>query len=623
MLRFMAMIWDPSDVPAADIARRLRERANLNSPGWLSVLDHDGLYVCARGTHFGTEGVCKFHGLPGVVVGTCFRNRRDIFDDGYSVAREISLAECAAIVSRGPQQLIDSHWGWYVAFVKNDAQGLTWVLRSPVSDLPCLMGTFGRVTILVARAEDFVALKLTRFSIDWSLTQLQVGFGQSAGQGQSAIRELSVIEGGEALEVRHGSTVRKYYWDPRTVTRSEIIDDPRLIGRALRATVRSCVHAWASFCPGILHRLSGGLDSSLVLHCLAEAPTRPRVTCLNYYWDGSHVDERTFARTIARHANVGLVESRFGTSERLDTLRNVNRTVAPVLDVIDWQEHSRERLLVQEYGANAIFMGSLGDLLFQRDVSSSSVSSDYLTSRGPHLQFMTVIMDLALRQRVSIWNVFRSTLRSSGYARRKGRWSYEEEMLDAGMLKRDQMLVPDDAIDELRKNTLLYCHPWLRDITGVPAGKLWQIAGLLAERFYDAHFKDDDDAPIIPPFLSQPLVDLCLRIPSYWNISGGRDRAMVRSAFAAELPEPILQRNGKGSPNPWLKIMIERDRVFVREFLLDGLLVRSNVLDRAKLEEALPGTVSEVASHAGGIMNLLYTEAWLQAWSAAPPPTTL
>jgi asparagine synthase (glutamine-hydrolysing) len=197
-----------------------------------------------------------------------------------------------------------------------------------------------------------------------------------------------------------------------------------------------------------------------------------------------------------------------------------------------------------------------------------------------------------------------------------------EEMLRVGYLQADQILVADDRVDEFRKSATELAHPWLRDVEGVPLAKLWQISTLFTEGFYDAHFRQHGDAPVVAPFLSQPLVELCLRIPTHWNAKRGRDRAVVRGAFAREMPDEILHRTGKGSPNGWLVAMIDRDRAFVREFLLDGLMVRHGVVDRFKLEQALPGEVSKVASHGGATMNLLYTEAWMRAWTAMPPPLT-
>ena len=95
---------------------------------------------------------------------------------------------------------------------------------------------------------------------------------------------------------------------------------------------------------------------------------------------------------------------------------------------------------------------------------------------------------------------------------------------------------------------------------------------------------------------------------------------MLRKAFQGELPEDILRRGGKGSPNSWLVEMIKRDADFIRDFLMGGVLVKNHVVDKGLLEQALPGSTSYVASHGGGVCNLLYTEAWARSWQDVPRP---
>src|SRR5690606_7666693 len=82
----------------------------------------------------------------------------------------------------------------------------------------------------------------------------------------------------------------------------------------------------------ITHLLSGGLDSSIVAACVAQAPTRPRLTYLNLAIEShhaqqhvhmpgvdralhekirvtlSHGDERFYARLVAQRWNAPLVE---------------------------------------------------------------------------------------------------------------------------------------------------------------------------------------------------------------------------------------------------------------------------------------------------------------------------
>lgn len=614
MLRFIAVAWDcttgEAGIAADDVCARVRNSAR----DWQVVLEQPGLRVFTTSGAFQHNRVHHLSNSFGVVLGTLFVRQSAPVNESAALVRGFSAEESEAIVEEGPRRLVRSYWGWYVAFVKSVSRTLTWILRGPMSDLPCIHAVYDGVSLLFSQPEDCVALGLITFNVDWRVIQIQVGFGQAALIGQSAIHELSVVERGEAIEIGPGSLRKKEYWNPSLLVQGCCIEDPELVRSSLKATVKSCVHSWSRGHASILHRLSGGLDSSLVLHCLTDAPAKPRVTCINYYWEGGNIDERAFARLAANHAKVDLVSRRLGLTRRLDALLRVRRTIAPVVDMLDWQEHERERELIHQCGATAVTMGSLGDALFEYDPTLSA-ATDFLRAHGFARELLTVALNLALHQRVSIWRVLSFSLRE--YCRPSGgRWSMHEELFRCGVFKKESVLVSDEALDDLHDNALRCAHPWLRNTEGVPFAKRWQIAGLFTEEFYAAHFREEDDPPIIPPYLSQPLVELCLRIPSYLNVRGGMDRAMIREAFSGELPAPILRRRAKGSPNTWLKQAIDRDAKFVREFLLDGILVRQRVVDADKLQRILPGTISRSASDAGSVMNLLYTEAWLRAWSS-------
>src|SRR3546814_19190936 len=54
--------------------------------------------------------------------------------------------------------------------------------------------------------------------------------------------------------------------------------------------------------------------------------------------------------------------------------------------------------------------------------------------------------------------------------------------------------------------------------------------------------------PHIAPLLSQPIVELCLSIPTWHWIADGRDRAVAHAAFSNRLPRTINVRQQKGGP---------------------------------------------------------------------------
>jgi asparagine synthase (glutamine-hydrolysing) len=124
--------------------------------------------------------------------------------------------------------------------------------------------------------------------------------------------------------------------------------------------------------------------------------------------------------------------------------------------------------------------------------------------------------------------------------------------------------------------------------------------------------------PCVAPLLSQPLMELSLRIPAYVLTNGGRDRAVARAAFAAELPPEILRRRAKGTGNGFLEEVIWRHIDSARELLLDGFLVSAGFVDRARLEAVLSGGPTRVGSGVVELAIYLDVEKWVQSQRAAP-----
>ena len=70
----------------------------------------------------------------------------------------------------------------------------------------------------------------------------------------------------------------------------------------MRATVRSCTQTLSAGHASLLHRLSGGLDSSIVAGCLGRASQEPPIACYTFFTPHGRSDERPWARLAAEHS---------------------------------------------------------------------------------------------------------------------------------------------------------------------------------------------------------------------------------------------------------------------------------------------------------------------------------
>jgi asparagine synthase (glutamine-hydrolysing) len=432
--------------------------------------------------------------------------------------------------------------------------------------------------------------------------------------GETGLNEVAELQPGECDTIAIDSISSTFYWHPFSIAKEQCVDDIAEAARQLRTTVKACVHHWAACYPSVLHRLSGGLDSSIVLGCLRDAPRRPQMTCVTYYPQSAEsqrdIDERTYARAAANQAGCNLVEIPRAPTSRLERMLELGCFPIPMIfNGRNIEESALERCLAQEHGATARFGGEGGDQVFFQSPIRATVA-DHVWHRGLTGSLFRVAWDVAQREQLSVWSVLKEGL-VEGLMR--SRWDPNEHALHSPEFISAAVLEAVTSTDSLRKR---FTHPWFRSSAALPRGKLWHILWLsLSPRLY-APLDQDGDPERVEPLTSQPLLELCLRIPTFILASGAEDRSLARRAFSQDVPANILARRSKGSIEAFIRQTILNNVRFVRGMLLDGVLVRENLLDRQRLEVALSGRPERIAGAPACLFDFLGIEAWARRWDS-------
>jgi asparagine synthase (glutamine-hydrolysing) len=600
VFRYVAFVWNEQDPAVRESARGMLQRHSASADEWQVALRGSGAEV--RYVKSGTAA-CTAYLLAdggGVVLGTLFARSQE----GVSTPAppQLAAADSRALLDSDGRHLIESFWGRYVAFLHDTPARATWVVRDPTGGLPCYLVRCRGVDIYFSWIDDIAALLDAPLEVNWAYLIASVCFLREHSQG-TALREVTQILAGECVETRAGVCKRFFYWDPLQIANTDTIEDLAAAVTAMRQCVRDVIHAWASCYDHMLLSLSGGLDSSIVLACLKDAPSRPRVTCFHYYPLGADLDERAYARAAAAKAGLELLERPRDSSYSLQPLLTVHRAPEPT-NYPYFLEHSRlEAQLAAECGAAVLVIGYGGDQLFYQD-RAEWAPGDFLHRRGPRPGVLRVALDAAQMDQISIWRVLVQAI--SGYLVHQ-RWSPLQE---AGRMR--PLLVP--AVIEEAKRSAGFLHPLLRHPRGAPSGKLWHAHQVSQPfDFYDPLGREDD-AERISPLFSQPILELCLRIPTYVLTHGGWDRAVARRAFYDDLPPEIRNRRNKGGIEEHLRHTLEHNRAFLRELLLDGALVRQGIVDRGRLAEVLSGRATRIACGSGEVFEYAGIESWLRRW---------
>lgn len=605
MFRYVAFLWSPTDPQSAVTARLLRNRLrSASSDKWVPALDSDGLCILHTGARPPAWNAYSLTPYSGVVLGTLFRS------NGSASASALVLRDedRRSIIESTGKTLIERFWGRYVAFIRKPQTPSVHIVRDPQGGLPCFSTRLRGVQLFYSDVDDMLALDAIRPTINQRFLTAFVGFPLIAGN-ETGLNEIKEVPPGHCLELdAEGERSCCLYWDAAAIARTSTVVNEKEAAAALRSTTEACVTSWASCFPGILHRLSGGLDSSIVLSCLRSAATRPAVTCLNYFFQSSNEDERAYARMAASATHCELLEKEERVVEvQLERILRVRRFARPD----DFEEPTRhaafEAQLAGEKRAGALFCGVGGDNIFYQNPLNLT-PADYLFGHLFRRGFLNLVTAVARVEREPVWRILGTAIKT-GLLR--ARWNPLDDV------HQYMSLVTRDVV-EVTKRQLDFIHPSLRNVDGLAPGKIRHIQMMTALVPNPYSPFDLHDAPErIAPLVSQPLIELCLRIPIYVLSARGVDRSAVRHAFEGAVPSPILRRHIKGGIDAYILQLLQRNLPFIRELMLDGLMIKEGLLDRSKLEKVLAPDQPWMPPEGLEVMcDHLSTEAWMRSWHA-------
>jgi asparagine synthase (glutamine-hydrolysing) len=268
---------------------------------------------------------------------------------------------------------------------------------------------------------------------------------------------------------------------------------------------------------------------------------------------------------------------------------------------------AHEQALLAQQPATATFTGDGGDFVFGSFCIGEAATA-YLRRRGPRPAVLRLAAESALVLRQTTWHALERALRM---------WVTGRSLMSIDALNNDaRRLVSADVVRACQANPAI--HPWMAGLRHAPWEAVSKLGMLLAAPDLYAGQADPAGAgpEIVAPIYSQPMIELALRIPADVLFAGGQDRGLARRAFRGDVPQPILSRVWKDRAGNFHDEIIHRNRDWLREIFLDGVLVNAGLLDRAALERALaPGPVkSDVFP--GELLRHLDTEIWARQWTS-------
>ena len=595
MSAFLALIWDPECPDAQRDARGLIEGLHTQPAGTFRS-DIAGLYLADLSAPPARARLLAL-GDGGAVFGHLFARSATL--SPAACLDQIPPAAAAAICLSSGRRLLTDFWGSYVAFVRR-ARTLT-VLADPASSIPCFYTRRGQVTCVFSHLERCPPAWRRGLSVNRAFVSQLLAYDkiQNGATGLSEVREL---QGGVCLAVSGSDAGECLVWDPRELARQTDRRPAADAAEELRATIRLVVQSHALSTPRILLNLSGGLDSSIVAAMLANAGNLVDVRGLHFVLGGGDPAETGYARAVAAFLGLGLTERIVDPARRLPPPELYPPTVRPYRDFLAPEMPVGDAAS----GARVTFTGQGGDHLFL-ETRSPLLFADYLRRRGPGGETLRVLQEAARVSGLSIWQVLREALPVLA------RGEEETRRRLAGLADR-QTRINRPAHAGLDPAELL--PAWARRPQGVAPAKFRQVISLVHMAQIRNALPAAGAAPLVHPLMSQPLIELCLRLPADVLCTGGRPRGLARLAMKGLIPETVRLRQSKGDASRFFVQHIAANQALLSETLRNGELVAGGYVDRQDIDACLTPEAYRTQTFGRMILVCYVIECWLRRWKS-------
>lgn len=551
---------------------------------WTDIAAHSLLALSGHGKSL------VLLGDAGFVIGTLFHRHGPA-----EPVHALELKDVEAITATNGQHLIDRFWGAYIAVIRKQDRLI--VLRDPSGTLPCYYVASGEQLLLASNPSFFCIATGKTHDIDWPQLARALALG-GLSEESTALATVRQLLPGMSLQIRKAEIASEMPWNPWTFACDPTHRSLEDGAEVLRRVTQCCVGGWGKLGRHVLLGVSGGLDSSIVAACL-RASARD-FACVTLKTDDPLGDERVYARALSSHIGQPLFEESYGL-EDVDLDRSSVSHLPRPFGRPEARAYDAALVRVaKQINADSIFTGNGGDNVFYMSRSARPLA-DLISANGLSLGLLRTTRDISKLTGSNSANVIWHGLQAWRRAARGYAWKIEPRFLS-------------DSVVRALTSRPVY-HPWLEQPEGfsLPA-KAAQIAMLIRMHHSLDAYREREGISVFHPLASQPLLEACLRIPSWQQCDQGVDRAVARRAFRCSLPDVVVNRRSKGGPQGFSFQVFHRFRSGIMERLLDGRLAHEGIIDRNSVHAAFSLDGRTSAMDVARLLMLVDAEAWVGHW---------
>jgi asparagine synthase (glutamine-hydrolysing) len=500
------------------------------------------------------------------------------------------------------RELLDNYWGTYI-YVEYDATENKLIILGDFSQQISIFYCQGpdNTIIFASSMKALCSILGNTPSFNWDYLNTFLLHGNLLTES-TPFTAVSEIAPGYILTISPKETKICQYWDPTRYINSGNSDYFESNVLNVMSNVMQCSISQAE---AIALDFSGGLDSSILLSSIKELASKHQtIIPINMSYKALNAsDETIYARSIAQKHNLNLTE--LDQSEYLPFSPTSKLSFIPDKPSVVFANLKREQSFIQPTAgySNCVYLnGHGGDSIFMAVALEESLV-DYLLQHGI-TGLHAKIHDMAVYRRTSIVLLYK----------------YLFSKLTRHMFKyKTAQAQPHFNTPWLNKNMRQYhvnkmLHPCLKNKSGLLPGKKIHLEDTFATiASVNVNMREANNA-IIYPFLTQPMIELSLNLPTYETLKLNYSRYPLRKIVDAHYNSPHFWRQSKGEYSGALSLGIKNNFAHILELCMDGVFAKSGFIERDLFQKNLRDIINGDPTYQWTLMHLVSLEMYLEYW---------
>lgn len=491
-------------------------------------------------------------------------------------------------------------WGRYVGISVQEITNQITLVRDPIG-LSSLFYCIHKGTLLFATE---LALLYDIFSEKPSINYdyfIEHIINQNQATSQTPFMGIEELLPGMVLSIDTSLQKKKRYLWEDMCNNPTYITDKEEFEHTLLDTMKQCTAAWTEGTPGICVELSGGADSSGIMFLLRETlPADKKLIAVNFIDSKTpSSNEHRYAQDVANRCKAPLYFIDWHGTSLLDPLPSSWRPDRPSTLHLFSSNSQQISKLALENGCTQIMNGQGGDHVFMAPAPLNALEDRWI-EKGVRGSFST-LNELSNMYRMPWWSLIYQSMKSVARYYR-------------GLSKKD----PEDTSFLAYPHTQsahsrgFYLNPFISSCYPAHASRIKSL-------FHGvAYAERNQRLPAVlttHPLLSQPLIELALKIPTYQSFHDGYDRIFFRKAISKLTQSSALWRRIKGQTTGSMIKACAHAADEIELLIMNGPLAQQGIINPSWLHDQLTKVKHGQNDNLWPVLHMLTSQLWFNQWN--------